>query len=149
MTEVKKTTTKKAPATTAPAFKGRFIEEIGRRKCATARVRMFKTGEGVILVNDKKLEDYFTPTLANLALASLKLTGQGKDLNFSVIVNGGGLRGQAEAIRHGISRVLVTMDKNLRPSIKAKGLLTRDSRTKERKKPGLKKARKAPQWAKR
>jgi small subunit ribosomal protein S9 len=87
--------------------------------------------------------------LANLALASLKLTGQGKDLNFSVHVNGGGLRGQAEAIRHGISRVLVTMDQNLRPSIKAKGLLTRDSRTKERKKPGLKKARKAPQWAKR
>lgn len=147
MSEEKKTTTKKAA--TAPVFKGRFIEEVGKRKSASARVRLFKSGEGVIIVNDKTLEEYFSPTLSGLALAALKLTGLAKDLNFSVIVNGGGLHGQAEAIRHGISKALLALDVNLRGVMKAKGLLTRDSRTKERKKPGLKKARKAPQWAKR
>lgn len=148
MTEVKKTTTKKTVAPAAPAFKGRYIEEVGKRKSASARVRLFKSGEGVIVINGKKMEEYLSPTLVNLATAALKLAGN-KDLNFSVVVSGGGLHGQAEAIRHGITKALVTMDQNLRPTVKAKGLLTRDSRIKERKKPGLKKARKAPQWAKR
>lgn len=148
MTEVKKTTTKKAsPA--AHGFKGRFVEEVGKRKSASARVRMFKAGEGVIVINGKTIDEYFTPTLVNLATTALKLTGQTKELNFSVIVSGGGTHGQAEAIRHGIAKTLIALDANLRPAIKAKGLLTRDARVKERMKPGLKKARKAPQWAKR
>lgn len=159
MTEVKKTTTKKAASTkkadtakttvAAHGFKGRYVEEMGKRKSASARVRMFKAGEGMIIVNGKNIEEYFTPTLINLATAALKLTGQTKELNFSVVVNGGGTHGQAEAIRHGIAKTLIAMDANLRPTIKAKGMLTRDARVKERKKPGLKKARKAPQWAKR
>ena len=151
MTEVKKTT--KKPATEAVKelvrFKGRFIEEIGKRKAAAARVRLYKTGEGVIIVNGKKIEEYFNATCTGLALTSLKLTSHSKDLDFSILVNGGGLHGQAEAVRHGISRALVTLDKTLRPALKVKGMMTRDSRIKERKKPGLKKARKAPQWAKR
>lgn len=159
MTEVKKTTTKKTASTkkadtdrskvATHGFKGRYIEEMGKRKSASARVRMFKAGEGMIIVNGKNIEEYFTPTLINLATAALKLTGQVKELNFSVVVNGGGTHGQAEAIRHGIAKTLIAMDTNLRPTIKAKGMLTRDARVKERKKPGLKKARKAPQWAKR
>jgi small subunit ribosomal protein S9 len=159
MTEVKKTTTKKAASTkkadadktkvAAHGFKGRYIEEMGKRKSASARVRLYKAGEGAIVINGKDIEEYFTPTLINLATAALKLTGQIKELNFSVVVNGGGTHGQAEAVRHGIAKTLIALDANLRPSIKAKGLLTRDARVKERKKPGLKKARKAPQWAKR
>ena len=148
MTEVKKTTTKKEVAEVAK-FKGRYIEEMGMRKTAAARVRLFKAGEGIIIVNGQKLEEYFNATCAGLALTALKLTSHAKDLNFSIVVKGGGLHGQAEAVRHGIARALVTLDKNLRPSLKAKGMMTRDSRAKERKKPGLKKARKAPQWAKR
>ncbi|MEI8361501.1 MAG: 30S ribosomal protein S9 [bacterium] len=147
MTEVKKTTKKEVVE--VAKFKGRYIEEIGKRKSAAARVRLYKTGEGVLIVNGKKLEEYFNATCANLALTSLKLTSHTKDIDLSIIVNGGGLHGQAEAVRHGISKALVTLDKNLRPSLKAKGMMTRDSRIKERKKPGLKKARKAPQWAKR
>lgn len=160
MTEAKKKVTTKKASTTKKAdadkatvashgFKGRYVEEMGKRKSASARVRMFKSGEGLIIVNGKKIEEYFTPTLINLATTALKLTGQIKELNFSVVVNGGGTHGQAEAIRHGIAKTLIALDANLRPSIKAKGLLTRDARIKERKKPGLKKARKAPQWAKR
>jgi small subunit ribosomal protein S9 len=145
MTEDKKII-KKA---TSSVFKGRFIEEVGKRKSASARVRLYKTGEGVIVINGKQVDEYLTPTLVNLATSALKLAGQSKDLNFSVIVSGGGKHGQAEAIRHGISKALIALDQNLRPSLKAKGLLTRDARVKERKKPGLKKARKAPQWAKR
>lgn len=147
MTEVKKTTKKEA--VDVVKFKGRFIEEIGKRKSAAARVRLFKTGEGVIIVNGKKIEEYFNATCTGLALTSLKLTSHIKDFDFSIIVNGGGLHGQAEAVRHGISKALVTLDKTLRPALKVKGMMTRDSRIKERKKPGLKKARKAPQWAKR
>lgn len=147
MTEAKKTIKKAVEE--APKFKGRFIEEIGKRKTAHARVRLYRNGEGVIVVNNKKVEEYFTPTLVNLATSALRLSGQGKDLNFSVIVDGGGVHGQAEAIRHGITKTLVAMEVNLRPALKAKGLITRDSRIKERKKPGLKKARKASQWAKR
>ncbi|NTW22149.1 30S ribosomal protein S9 [Candidatus Falkowbacteria bacterium] len=153
MTEPKKKTeavkeTKKAAAP-ATQFKGRYIEAVGKRKSAIARVRLYQKGEGIITVNGMTLEEYLTPTFSNISLVPLKLTSHTKDLNFSVLVSGGGKKGQADAIRHGISRTLIELEAALRPTLKAKGLLTRDSRIKERKKPGLKKARKAPQWAKR
>jgi small subunit ribosomal protein S9 len=149
MTESKQKISKKAAEETVKTFKGRFIEEVGKRKTATARVRLYKSGEGIMIVNSKNVEEYLTPTLLNLATTPLKLSGHNKDFNFSILVAGGGMRGQAEAIRHGITKALIMVEKNLRPVLKAKGLVTRDSRIKERKKPGLKKARKAPQWAKR
>jgi small subunit ribosomal protein S9 len=84
-----------------------------------------------------------------MELLSLKLSGHLRDLNISIIIKGGGKRGQAEAVRHGLVRALIAFDENIKPSLKAKGWLARDARRKERKKPGLKKARRAPQWSKR
>jgi len=130
-------------------FKGKYLEAVGRRKSATARVRLFKSGKGLIMVNGQPLESYLTPTLVSVAKEPLKQAGTAKELDFSIIVTGGGKKGQAGAIRHGIARTLVEMEPDLRLSFKAKNFLTRDARIKERKKPGLKKARKAPQWAKR
>ncbi len=131
------------------AFKGKYISAIGRRKTAIAQVRLYKKGEGIIVVNDQEFDKYFPEVYTKIVIQPIKLTGHLKDLNFSIKVSGGGKKSQAEAIRHGISRALVEMDKELKPSLKAKGWLTRDARRKERKKPGLKKARKAPQWSKR
>lgn len=147
MAEVKKKIEGKEKEPTK--FRGKYIEAVGRRKSAIARVRLYKSGEGAIIVNQKKLEEYFNPTLAGIASQPLRLTGRQKDLSFSVQVAGGGSKGQAGAIRHGIARTLVELEENLRPTLKTKSLLTRDARIKERKKPGLKKARRAPQWAKR
>lgn len=131
-------------------FKGKYLNAIGRRKTAVARVRLYKSGTGAIMVNDEKGEKYFAENdLYSIVTQPLKLSGLNKDLNFSIFVCGGGKKGQAEAVRHGIARALEEYDENLRPSLKAKDLLTRDARKKERKKPGLKKARRAPQWAKR
>ena len=159
MTEAKAKTTKKtvkpaietksAVEESAAKFKGKYLETVGRRKSATARVRLFKSGKGLIMVNGQTLESYMTPTLVSVAKEPLKLAGTAKELDFSIIVNGGGKKGQAGAIRHGIARALVEMEADLRLAFKAKDFLTRDARIKERKKPGLKKARRAPQWAKR
>lgn len=130
-------------------LKGKFLETVGRRKTAVARVRLFKKGTGVIMVNEGRLSDYFSQNYASIIRQPLKLTSHLRDLNFSILVKGGGKKGQAEAVRHGIARSLVEMEEALKVVIKTKGWLTRDSRKKERKKPGLKKARRAPQWAKR
>jgi len=131
------------------SFKGKYISTIGRRKSATARIRMFKKGVGEIIVNDMKIGKYFDADIATVIKQPLKLTSHLKDVNISVIVTGGGKKGQADAIRHGIARALIELDENLKPVIKPKDWLTRDARVKERKKPGLKKARRAPQWSKR
>jgi len=130
-------------------FKGKYTETVGRRKTSVARVRVYKNGNGFVMVNDQKLVNYFANDKVVTVRQPLKLTSHLRDLNISVITNGGGLKGQAEAIRHGIARALVEIEPEIKDSIKAKGWLTRDARKKERKKPGLKKARKAPQWAKR
>jgi small subunit ribosomal protein S9 len=130
-------------------FKGKYISAIGRRKTAAAQVRLFEDGKGVIMVNGQKISQYFPGESSNIATQALRLSGHTRDLNFSVIVAGGGKFGQAEAVRHGISRALVKLDEKMREVLKTAKLLTRDRRKKERKKPGLKKARKAPQWSKR
>ncbi len=126
-----------------------YIEAIGRRKTATARVRLYP-GTGEIVVNDKPMQQYFGRDLDRMLLRMpLALTGTENTFNISVHVNGGGDNGQAAAVRLGISRALCESDINLRPMLKSAGLLTRDARAKERKKPGLKRARKAPQYTKR
>jgi len=132
-----------------PRLKGRYTSVLGKRKTATARVRMYKKGVGIIIVNEKLLKEYFSATLQTIILQPLKLTGNLKTLNFSCLVHGGGKKGQAEAIRHALALGLVKTDEKLKPSLKAKGWITRDARKKERKKPGLKKARRAPKWSKR
>ncbi len=133
----------------AAKFKGRYIVAVGRRKTAVASVRIYKKGTGAIQVNGLPAKEYLPSQLLNLVRQPLKLTGFVKDLNISVAVNGGGKKGQAEAIRHGITRALIEMQEDLKPALRSKGWVTRDARKKERKKPGLKKARRAPQWSKR
>jgi len=126
-----------------------YVEAIGRRKTSTARVRLYP-GTGEIVVNDKPMAEYFGRDLDRMILRQpLSLTGTEATYNISVHVNGGGEGGQAGAVRLGISRALNKIDDNLRPVLKAAGFLTRDARAKERKKPGLKRARKAPQYTKR
>lgn len=130
----------------------KYFYAVGRRKTSVAQVKIFPNGkgnEGDILVNRIKAKEYFPgSSLQNTLLAPLKVAG---DANFKVIVavKGGGFRGQAEAVRLGMARALVLFNKDLKKQLKDSGFLTRDSRKVERKKPGLKKARKAPQWAKR
>jgi len=121
----------------------------GRRKEAVARVRLVP-GEGNFRLNGRSLEEYF-PTRAHRMIVSSPLRIVGRDKDFDVIarIEGGGVSGQAGALRHGISRALLELDPELRPVLKKEGFLTRDAREKERRKYGLKKARKAPQYSKR
>lgn len=130
-------------------FKGKYIQAIGRRKTAIARVRLYENGKGAIVINGTKASKYFPGDGVSMISQPLKLTGKQRDYNISVITKGGGKSGQLEAVRHGISRALVKIDEGYRALLKTSDLLTRDKREKERKKPGLKKARKAPQWSKR
>ena len=121
----------------------------GRRKTSIARVRIMP-GKGNFTINGKDINDYLnTDVLRTLAKQPFVVSGTEGKFDTIVKVEGGGLSGQAGAIRHGIARALVNADEANKPAIKAAGLLTRDSRMKERKKPGLKKARKAPQFSKR
>lgn len=129
---------------------GSFIYAVGRRKEATARVKMSEGEKGRFIINGRDLKDYFPNfQLFDLILAPLKLTGQNGKHDILVKVTGGGKQGQAEAVRHSLSRALVKWNADFRPALKKAGFLTRDARVKERKKFGLKKARRAPQWAKR
>jgi small subunit ribosomal protein S9 len=126
-----------------------YIEAVGRRKTATARVRIYP-GTGDIVVNDKPMNEYFGRALDQMILRQpLALAGVENTINISVKVHGGGEGGQAGAVRLGIARALIESDANLRGPLKSAGFLTRDARAKERKKPGLKRARKAPQYTKR
>ena len=121
----------------------------GRRKTSIARVRIMP-GKGNFTINGKDINDYLnTDVLRTIAKQPFAVSGTEGKFDTIVKVEGGGLSGQAGAIRHGIARALVEADEANKPAIKAAGLLTRDSRMKERKKPGLKKARKAPQFSKR
>jgi len=139
------TTTKEKTA----GNKERYIEAVGRRKTSVARVRITPGTKTTFKINDRDLAGYF-PT-AELRKVVEEALGKVKAGNFTitVIVKGGGVHSQAEAIRHGIARALVAHDDSFKTKIKTAGLLKRDSRAKERRKFGLKKARKAPQWSKR
>jgi len=122
----------------------------GRRKKAVARVRLIPGGEGTVTINKRSMDEYFMlGTLKFVVRQPLELTSTGDKYDVVVNVSGGGTSGQAGAIRHGVARALIQADAALRPALKAAGFLTRDPRTKERKKYGLKKARKASQFSKR
>ncbi len=123
---------------------------LGKRKTAVARVRLYANGKGNFTVNDKPLEEFIkTATGFSVIKAPLKLTGMVKNFDISVKVDGGGTSAQTDAIRHGISRALLEYNDTFRGTLKKAGFLTRDARVKERKKPGLKRARRAPQFSKR
>lgn len=128
----------------------RYVEGIGRRKTAVARVRLVPNGTGVYLVNDRPWDEYFpTMDMRKAARDPLDITGTWKRFDISVHVSGGGAHAQAGAVTLGISRALVKHDGQYRRLLRESGMLTRDPREKERKKPGLKRARRAPQWQKR
>lgn len=131
--------------------KPKYIQAVGRRKTAVAQVRLYpglkKKG---FLVNDRKVVEYFPIfSLQEKVLAPLKKSGLGDQFPVTVVVKGGGPNAQAEAIRHGLSQALVELDQELRLTLKKAGYLARDPRMRERKKFGLKRARRAPQWRKR
>jgi small subunit ribosomal protein S9 len=129
--------------------KGRYIEAVGRRKTSIARVRLMINESG-IKINGKDYKDYLKlPKLQEIVNSPLSILELKDKYGFTVVVSGGGVFSQAEAIRHGITRSLIKLDAEFRKRLKRYGFITRDSRMVERKKPGLKKARKAPQWAKR
>jgi small subunit ribosomal protein S9 len=127
-----------------------YYEGIGRRKESSARVRLM-SGSGKFVVNDKPAEDYF-PRLGDLQaiLAPLQTANENREqLDISVVVKGGGVTGQTSAVQLGVARALLKMNPDLRAAMRKSGFLTRDARIKERKKPGLKRARKAPTYTKR
>lgn len=133
-----KTTTKK------------YIEAVGRRKTSTARVRLTEASKNTYVVNGLALEEYFsTKVLQNKVKEALELKKMPSKYSVSALTKGGGITAQAEAIRHGVARVLIKIDEELKKDLKKAGFLKRDPRMKERKKFGLKKARRAPQWNKR
>lgn len=130
--------------------KGGFIATVGRRKTSIARVRLVKNGTGKIVINGRDYSAYFnTYEYRRRVEEPLETVGQKDAVDVSVKVIGGGMSGQAEAVRHGIARALVELNPTFRKSLKKLGFLMRDPRKKERKKPGLKKARRAKQWSKR
>ncbi|MEG0892169.1 MAG: 30S ribosomal protein S9 [Oscillospiraceae bacterium] len=126
-----------------------FFYGTGRRKSSVARVRLYN-GTGSVTINKRDIDDYFgLETLKLIVRQPLVLTESIGKFDLVVNVNGGGVSGQAGAIRHGVARALLQFDENLRPALKKAGFLTRDPRMKERKKYGLKAARRAPQFSKR
>lgn len=129
---------------------GSTLLAVGRRKTAVARVRLIKNGKGAVTINGKKMEQYFsTIELREQVVSPLKAVGQDTAVDVSAKVNGGGILGQAQAIRLGVSRTLIELNPVYRTVLKKLGFLTRDSRKRERKKFGHKSARRSPQWSKR
>jgi len=128
----------------------KYVFSVGRRKSSVARIRLLKDNEDSIIINNKDYKKYFPyfelQKIVTSPLESVDYLGKG---TISIKVIGGGVKSQSESIRHGIARALVKVDQNFRPVLKKNGFLTRDSRVKERKKYGLRGARRAPQWQKR
>lgn len=128
----------------------RYFYATGKRKCAIAKVRLYLDDDGPMVVNGKTMEEYFNyepwQKVVNEAFA---VTDTNRRFRVIVKVLGGGVRGQAEAIRHGIAKALTVYDETMKPTLRRHGLITRDSRIKESKKYGLKRARRAPQYTKR
>ncbi len=153
MTTVSKTVktekTVKASSAKAATFTGRYKQGLGGRKTASAQVRLYPKNTGIV-VNGKDYTKYFAQLRHQMTVVSPLEIAQMKDaFGVSVIVRGGGISAQADAVRHGIARAILAHDETQRKPLKREGFLTRDPRAVERKKYGLKKARRAPQWAKR
>ncbi len=126
-----------------------MYQGLGRRKSSVARVTL-TPGKGIIIINDKDINDYFPyKTLIQDAVQGLEITKTADQFDIKANINGGGFSGQAGALRHGIVRALISASADYKPALKAAGLVTRDSRIKERKKYGLRKARRARQFSKR
>lgn len=140
----------KAPAA-SKKFSGKYFYAVGKRKTSIAQVRLYEVEKASgIIVNERELKNYFTiERHSDVAQAPLKAVGMEERFDVSAKVTGGGIMGQAEAMRLGVARALVIYDENLKKTLKDAGFLTRDARIVERKKPGKKKARRSPQWAKR
>lgn len=149
ISEEEKDTKKPAAKTVIKIADNKYVPAMGKRKTASASIRMHTNGTGIITINGKSINEYFTTDYQKKVVDQpLKHTGM-KDMDFSILVKGGGKTAQADACRLGIAKLLIKLDPELRPTMRAKGWVTRDSRKKERKKPGLKRARRAPQWSKR
>lgn len=131
-----------------PEINKKYIESVGRRKTSVARARLTPGAKPALTVNGKSVDDYFK-VAEQRAIVVSALTGLSEKFVITIKVSGGGVNSQAEAIRHAIARALIVHDKTLRGDLKKAGFLKRDPRAKERRKFGLKKARKAPQWSKR
>ena len=130
--------------------KKKYFYGTGRRKSSVARVRVYENGTGAITINGRDIDDYFgLDTLKLVVRQPLTTTDMAGKVDIVITVCGGGVSGQAGAIRHGLSRALVVLNPEMRASLKAAGFMTRDPRMKERKKYGLKAARRAPQFSKR
>ncbi len=130
--------------------KSKYIEAVGRRKTSSARVRITPSAKQSVTINDKPISEYFkTNELQVVALEAFTKSGIEQKFTVTAQIVGGGISSQAQALRHGIARAIEGYDAHLRGALKKEGLLTRDQRAKERRKFGLKKARKAPQWSKR
>ena len=137
-------------ATKTKSTAKRYTETVGRRKTATARVRLTPAAKNTFVINDKEGHDYFpTGELKSIMHAAFEATKTDSHYEVTVKVVGGGIHSQAEAVRHGIARAMVEIDAEMRGELKQLGFLKRDPRAKERRKFGLKKARKSPQWSKR
>ena len=121
----------------------------GKRKTAIARVKLFLSGQGKFTVNGQTIKEYFTNLQTENAVAPLRIAGQLDKVNIEAQIIGGGKAGQSDAMRHGITRALLLSNPEIRSELKRMGFLRRDSRIKERKKPGLHRARRAPQFSKR
>ncbi len=126
-----------------------YINATGKRKTAIASIRLFQDGEGTFTVNGEPMKQYFVGVQPENALAPLALAGLEKNVDLEIRVIGGGKMSQSDAVRHGISRALLLLNPELRAELKRAGFIRRDSRIKERKKPGLHRARRAPQFSKR
>ncbi len=146
-------TREKKEAIETPVVSERYFSGVGRRKTAVARVRIFEEStedNRNVTVNSRELKEYFpTQSMQNLVLGPIRSVGLEDRYRISILVRGGGLSGQAAASSLGLARALVVFDSSHRPLLKSGKFLSRDSRKVERKKPGLKKARRAPQWSKR
>jgi len=146
----KKNTEKPESTKQTDNFSGKYYYSVGRRKSSSATVRLYPKGKGKVIVNGDELSQYFPNEIHQLkVLSPLEVTSLNNKCDLSIKVKGGGITGQAEAIRLAVARALVLMQEELKSVIKKQGFLTRDARVKERKKPGLKRARRAPQWQKR
>ena len=132
-------------------FSGKkYIRAFGRRKSAIVVAKLYSKGKGDYYMNSKKMDEYLGfPDFIETVKEPLKKVGMESEFDISLNANGGGLKSQAEAARLAIARALLLIDANLKPTLRKSGFVTVDARVKERKKPGLKRARRAPQWAKR